>query len=53
MIEIITKEMINKMPDRCYIEGCVFIVDYTLIKKDVCPSCKEKSIRDFGLGTEK
>lgn len=26
---------------------------YTLFKSDVCPSCKEKSIRDFGLGTEK
>lgn len=26
---------------------------YTLFKKDICPSCKEKAIRDFGLGTEK
>lgn len=26
---------------------------YTLIKSDICPSCKEKAIRDFGLGTEK
>lgn len=26
---------------------------YTLIKNDICPDCKEKAIRDFGLGTEK
>lgn len=26
---------------------------YTLIKSNICPECKEKAIRDFGLGTEK
>lgn len=26
---------------------------YTLIKKNICPSCREDAIRDFGLGTEK
>lgn len=26
---------------------------YTVIKSDICPECKEKAIRDFGLGTEK
>lgn len=34
MIEIITREKINNLPDKTFIEGCVFIVDYTPIKKE-------------------
>lgn len=26
---------------------------YTVIKSDICPNCQEKSIDDYGLGTEK
>lgn len=26
---------------------------YTVIKNDICPSCHEKAISDYGLGTEK
>lgn len=33
-MEIITKETINKLPNKYYIEGSVYLVDYTPIKKE-------------------
>lgn len=34
MSEIITKEMVNKTPDKCYIDGYVLIIDYDLAKRE-------------------